>query len=92
MFRDECTEKDIQRRVDLGKHATVGSVIGLGGGKTLRHAKAVKCLAVPIVNCATTASTDAPTSARAVIYNDRGEVLQYLDLPRNRHVVLLRRM
>jgi len=38
---------------------------------------------------ATAASTDAPTSARAVIYNDKGEVLRYLDLPSNPNVVLL---
>jgi len=44
---------------------------------------------VPIIICPTAASTDAPTSARAVIYNTHGEVLRYLDLPRNPDVVLL---
>jgi glycerol dehydrogenase len=90
VFRGECTEKEIQRLVDLGKNAAVGCVIGLGGGKTLDTPRQLSAhLAVPIVICATAASTDAPTSARAVIYNDRGEVLRYLDLPRNPDVVLL---
>jgi glycerol dehydrogenase len=89
-FGGECTEKEIERLVDAGKQAAVGCVIGLGGGKTLDTAKAVSAhLAVPIIICATAASTDAPTSARAVIYNNRGEVLRYLDLPRNPDVVLL---
>lgn len=89
-FGGECTEPEIQRLVDIGKAENVGCVIGLGGGKTLDTAKAVSAhLKVPIVIAATSASTDAPTSARAVIYNERGEVLSYLDLPRNPDVVLL---
>lgn len=71
-------------------HIYVCSVIGLGGGKTLDTAKAVSAqLRVPIVIAATIASTDAPTSARAVIYSEEGLVLGYLDLPRNPDVVLL---
>ena len=88
VFGGECTEAEIDRLVSAGKG--VGCVVGLGGGKTLDTAKAVSAhLSVPIVICATAASTDAPTSARAVIYNDKGEVLRYLDLPRNPDVVLL---
>jgi glycerol dehydrogenase len=90
VFGGECTEEEIQRLVDAGKKGSVSSVIGLGGGKTLDTAKAVSAyLKVPIVISATAASTDAPTSARAVIYNDKGEVLRYLDLPSNPNVVLL---
>eukprot|EP00545_Synedropsis_sp_CCMP1620_P009801 CAMPEP_0119012740 /NCGR_PEP_ID=MMETSP1176-20130426/7385_1 /TAXON_ID=265551 /ORGANISM="Synedropsis recta cf, Strain CCMP1620" /LENGTH=376 /DNA_ID=CAMNT_0006965755 /DNA_START=41 /DNA_END=1171 /DNA_ORIENTATION=+ len=90
VFSGECTETEIQRLVDSGKKAGVGCVIGLGGGKTLDTAKAVSSyLSVPILICPTAASTDAPTSARAVIYNERGEVLRYLDLARNPDVVLL---
>jgi glycerol dehydrogenase len=90
VFGGECTEAEIQRLVGTGKANSVGCVIGLGGGKTLDTAKAVSAhLKVPIVIAATAASTDAPTSARAVIYNDNGEVLSYMDLPRNPDVVLL---
>jgi glycerol dehydrogenase len=90
VFGGECTEAEIQRLVDCGKAANVGCVIGLGGGKTMDTAKAVSAhLKVPILICPTAASTDAPTSARAVIYNEQGEVLKYMDLPRNPDVVLL---
>jgi glycerol dehydrogenase len=90
IFGGECTEEEIQRLVNAGRKAGVGCVIGLGGGKTMDTAKAVSSfLKVPILICPTSASTDAPTSARAVIYNDKGEVLRYLDLPRNPDVVLL---
>ncbi|GKZ00525.1 hypothetical protein MPSEU_001004900 [Mayamaea pseudoterrestris] len=88
VFGGECTQAEIDRLVEAG--ANVGCVIGLGGGKTLDTAKAVSFyLKVPIVISATAASTDAPTSARAVIYTDSGEVVKYLDLPRNPDVVLL---
>lgn len=60
------------RLVDAGKQAAPGSGIGLDGGKTLDTAKAVRAhFAVSLVICAMAASMDAPTSARAIIYNDR---------------------
>jgi glycerol dehydrogenase len=90
VFGGECTETEIARLVQAGKDQKVKCVIGLGGGKTLDTAKAVSAhLQVAIIIAATAASTDAPTSARAVIYNDEGKVLRYLDLPSNPNVVLL---
>ena len=90
VFGGECTQAEIDRLVQSGTNASAGCVIGLGGGKTLDTAKAVSFyLKVPIVISATAASTDAPTSARAVIYTEHGQVLKYLDLPRNPDVVLL---
>jgi glycerol dehydrogenase len=89
-FGGECTEGEIQRLVDIGSTNFVGCVIGLGGGKTIDTAKAVSAyLKAPIIIAVTAASTDAPTSARAVIYNDNAEVVKYLDLPSNPNVVLL---
>ena len=90
VFGGECTEDEIQRLVKVGKKASVSCVIGLGGGKTMDTAKAVSSyLSVPVLIAPTSASTDAPTSARAVLYTEKGEVLRYLDMPSNPNVVLL---
>mmetsp|Transcript_26062 Transcript_26062/g.65146 ORF Transcript_26062/g.65146 Transcript_26062/m.65146 type:complete len:381 (+) Transcript_26062:179-1321(+) len=92
LFGGESTQPEIDRLVAAAKAATTGitAVIGLGGGKTLDTAKAVAAaLPAPIIIVPTLASTDAPTSARAVIYTETGSVQGYLDLPRNPDVILL---
>mmetsp|Transcript_19776 Transcript_19776/g.33918 ORF Transcript_19776/g.33918 Transcript_19776/m.33918 type:complete len:374 (+) Transcript_19776:90-1211(+) len=89
-FGGECTEAEIERLTAIGKDRKCDSVIGFGGGKTLDTTKAVSSyLKAPIVIAPTLASTDAPCSARAVIYTQSGEVVRYLDLPKNPDVVLL---
>uniref|UniRef100_A0A7S1XHQ4 Alcohol dehydrogenase iron-type/glycerol dehydrogenase GldA domain-containing protein n=1 Tax=Erythrolobus australicus TaxID=1077150 RepID=A0A7S1XHQ4_9RHOD len=89
-FGGECTDAEIKRLADTGSEAGCNSVIGFGGGKTLDTSKAVSFyMKSPVVIVPTLASTDAPCSARAVIYTESGEVVRYLDLPRNPDVVLL---
>ncbi|KAA8494537.1 Glycerol dehydrogenase [Porphyridium purpureum] len=89
-FGGECTDDEIDRLVAIGKERQCESVIGFGGGKTLDTAKAVSAyMQVQIIIVPTLASTDAPCSARAVIYKPTGEVVRYLDLPKNPDVVLL---
>ena len=50
-------------------------VVGAGGGKVLDAARAAAAdLNLPVVNCPTVASSDAPCSALSVIYSDEGVV------------------
>ena len=54
------------------------AIVGIGGGKTIDAAKAVAHPAgLPLVVVPTVASTDAPTSALAVVYTEEGEFEEY---------------
>ncbi|WP_421740665.1 glycerol dehydrogenase [Cellulomonas sp.] len=65
-------------------------IVGIGGGSTIDAAKAaghqagVRWASVP-----TAASSDAPTSALAVIYTDEGEFQEYRFFPHNPDLVLI---
>lgn len=88
-FRYECTEQEIHRLTHLAEQYGANVIVGIGGGKTLDVAKAVAFyLRRPVVLFPTIASTDAPCTALAVIYNQAGEFERYLFLPQNPDVVL----
>jgi glycerol dehydrogenase len=65
-------------------------IVGAGGGKVLDTARAVAAdLDLPVVNCPTVASSDAPCSALSVIYTDDGAFLQYRIYAKNPVLVLV---
>src|SRR6185295_16779837 len=69
-------------------HAQI--IIGAGGGKVLDTARAVAAeLKLPVVNCPTVASSDAPCSALSVIYTDEGEFQEYRIYGKNPDLVLV---
>lgn len=89
-FNGECSHPEIDRLLEIAKANASEVIIGIGGGKTLDTAKAIAfSLNVPVVVVPTIASTDAPTSALAVIYTPEGEFSEYLMIPRNPNMVIV---
>ena len=65
-------------------------IVGAGGGKVLDTARAVAAdLMLPVVNCPTIASSDAPCSALSVVYTDEGVFSEYRIYRRNPDLVLV---
>src|SRR4029079_13238925 len=69
-FGGECSLAEIERIKQVAKQKKSQVVIGAGGGKVLDAARAAAAdLNLPVVNCPTAASSDAPCSALSVIYS-----------------------
>jgi glycerol dehydrogenase len=65
-------------------------IVGIGGGSAIDAAKASGHLAgIRWASVPTAASSDAPTSALAVIYTAEGEFVEYRFFPRNPDLVLI---
>jgi len=87
-FRYECCQQEIDRLQAVARQQRANVIVGIGGGKTLDTAKAVAFYQnIPVILFPTIASTDAPCTALAVIYNESGEFEKYLFLPQNPDVV-----
>jgi glycerol dehydrogenase len=89
-FGGECTAAEIRRGVEATRDAKARTIIGAGGGKVLDTARAVASdLSLPVVNCPTIASSDAPCSALSVVYTEAGEWEEYRIYRRNPDLVLV---
>lgn len=89
-FNGECSHKEIERIREKVKETGAKIIVGVGGGKTLDTAKATAYYEnLPVVIVPTIASTDAPTSALAVIYTEDGIFDQYLFFPSNPNMVIV---
>ncbi|MBQ1489665.1 MAG: glycerol dehydrogenase [Eubacterium sp.] len=73
-FQNEITRERIETASEQAKAFGAEVILGIGGGKTLDTAKAIAGqLGLPVIVMPTSASTDAPTSAMSIIYNDAHE-------------------
>ncbi len=89
-FGGECTAAEIGRGCLAARKANARVVVGAGGGKVLDTARAIASdLSLPVVNCPTIASSDAPCSALSVIYTDAGAWEEYRIYRRNPDLVLV---
>jgi glycerol dehydrogenase len=89
-FGGECSLAEIERaKAAAGRHRA-GVIVGAGGGKVLDTARAVAAdLGLPVVNCPTVASSDAPCSALSVLYTDDGVFQEYRFYRKNPDLVLV---
>jgi glycerol dehydrogenase len=89
-FGGECSHAEISRIVQAAREARAGVIIGAGGGKVLDAARAAAAdLDLPVVNCPTVASSDAPCSALSVIYTEEGVFQEYRFYRKNPELVLV---
>lgn len=89
-FNGECSWAEIERVKEIACGFTASIIIGVGGGKTVDTAKVVAdALHLPLIIVPTAASTDASTSAMAVIYTDNGEYICNVRQRNNPELVLV---
>jgi glycerol dehydrogenase len=90
VFGGECSASEINRINAAVREKGARVIIGAGGGKVLdaARASAADCN-LPVVNCPTVASSDAPCSALSVVYTDDGTFEQYRIYRRNPDLVLV---
>jgi glycerol dehydrogenase len=89
-FGGECSSREIERGKAAARDCGARTIVGAGGGKVLDTARAVAAdLSLPVVNCPTVASSDAPCSALSVIYNEEGVFQEYRFYRKNPELVLV---
>ncbi len=89
-FGGECSAAAIDQGTADAREAGAGVIVGAGGGKALDTARAIAAnLDLPVVNCPTLASSDAPCSALSVLYTADGEFDTLRFYPRNPELVLV---
>ena len=89
-FGGECSLAEIERVKAAAKACKARVIVAAGGGKALDTGRATAAdLDLPVVNCPTIASSDAPCSALSVIYTEDGVFQQYRIYRKNPDLVLV---
>lgn len=89
-FGGECSPEEIDRVAAAASENDADAIVGIGGGKTMDTAKAVAHPAgLPLVIVPTIASTDAPTSAVSVVYEEDGAFKEYRFFGKNPDAVIV---
>ncbi|MCL2409002.1 MAG: glycerol dehydrogenase [Oscillospiraceae bacterium] len=89
-FRGETCDSEIERLCGIAKAHGCDVILASGGGKVIDTVKAVaELLGVPSVIVPTTAASDAPCSALAVIYNEDGSFNRLMPLKKSPALVIV---
>ncbi|MBC1501073.1 iron-containing alcohol dehydrogenase family protein [Listeria weihenstephanensis] len=89
-YRGVCSFEERDRVSAIAEAANVDAIIGVGGGKVADLAKAIAVhLAMPVIILPTLAATCAAWTPLSVMYDARGEMLQYDVFARSNALVLL---
>lgn len=89
-FNGMPSAKEVDRLVAVIADAQADVVVAIGGGSTIDAVKAAGFLSgIRWATVPSVASTDAPTSALAVIYTEEGVFEEYRFFPRNPDLVLV---
>lgn len=89
-FNGVPSATEIDRLVQIIGARGADVVVAVGGGSTIDAVKAAGHLAgINWATVPTVASTDAPTSALAVVYTEKGEFEEYRFFPKNPDLVLI---
>jgi glycerol dehydrogenase len=89
-FGGECSLVEIERIKQSARLSQSRVLVAVGGGKALDAGRAAAAdLDLPVVNCPTIASSDAPCSALSVIYTEEGVFQQYRFYRKNPDLVLV---
>ena len=79
VFTGECTFAEVDRVHKLAVDNGIGVLAGVGGGKALDCAKLVADrMDIPVIIVPTIASTDAPCTGNAVVYDEAGVVVDFI--------------
>lgn len=90
LFDGECSDNEVKRLCEIAKKTSCDCVVGIGGGKLLDASKlCAKSLQKPNIIVPTTAATDAPCTALAVVYTDDSVFQEYVWLSHNPDMVML---
>jgi len=89
-FNGECSDWEINRLSEIASNRNVDFIVAIGGGKAIDIGKIVasRC-ELPVAVVPTIASTDAPCSACAVVYDEDGAVLRVEYQSNNPQLVLV---
>lgn len=89
-YDKEVTREYIDSVVDTMKIVNPDVIVGIGGGKSIDSAKSVAAkMKLPLIVVPTSVSTDAPTSAMAIYYNDQHEHVGFEYFLKNPDLVLI---
>ena len=90
IFPGEATQEQRRQVAEAAKACGANAIIAFGGGKVLDVAKgSAHDASAAMVSCPTIASTDSPTSACSVWYDDQGNYEGFDMWPFNPDVVLV---